>query len=101
MRELGRNMRASGRMIYGMGRVPILLVFPPKSSSRATGNEEFSTVKPKLSIKIEIGFWECSKTGGKMEGVKLFMGMAHISKANSETISRQGEERCHIEMREE
>jgi hypothetical protein len=101
MRGLVRSMRESGRMICGMAKVPIVLAFPQRSSSRETGKEGCSTARLRLFTKTKIDLSGFLKTEGKMEEAKLFMEMDHILKENSKMISQQVEEKCPIELREE
>jgi hypothetical protein len=54
MQEQGKNIRDNGKMIYGMEKELILLVFHLRLLLKVTGKKEFFMEKFKLFIEIRI-----------------------------------------------
>jgi hypothetical protein len=54
MRELERNIKVNGRMIYGMEKGHILLVFHLKLLLKEIGKKVFCMEKHRLFIEIKI-----------------------------------------------
>lgn len=96
--QLVKNMKGSGKMIFGMEKEHILLESPHKLLLKVRGSVVYSTDKLKFIIEIKTNLKDFLKMVKNKEEAKYFMLMELILKDNSKMTNFVAKVKLYINM---